>query len=771
VAPGARRDAGSLDNNDGAAPDDWTHFDLVLGLGVDLVPVAHDIDAPIVPRSKLKAQNLGKAVTEYGADGKVRGVAQWTKMRAKPAQLNHWGGDRRLSIGIQCRAVRALDIDIDDPELAAEVAVFIEEHIPGLPKRTRSNSAKFLQPFLLEGDWKKRRIKTKCSGAIEFLADGQMFVAAGRHKSGVRYEWDGGLPNEIPAVAAEQFEALWDELEEMFGVGPKGQRPRAVWRAGNGRVRTEINDDQLCDLRSALSWPGLLDDAANNAVWSEAGYALLSLGDVGFELWSEFCAAAPNGEDGDAETWWNSHVHADVRSDFRHIFNMASERGWKNPGLSMPAAIDDFEDLDAGMNAITVKIGHDLMSKLTTQKNGYFWPQLANIMAAFRAGASTVSVRHDSFRDELMWAPSGTEEWRPLDDNDVTAFQEAFERARFRPIGRDTMRNALHKLGAENAFDSAEHWLTALEWDGVPRIERFLTEYFGAADSPYAQAVSKYLWTAMAARVLEPGCQADMVPILVGGQGLRKTRGLEAMVPAPEHFTGFGFHRIDHPDTCRRMRGVLLGEIAELKGLNTRDVESIKDWVTRTHERWTPKYKEFDSVFPRRLVFVGTTNEEEFLADETGNRRWLPIRVGQANTSAIAEHREHLWAEARDRFRASGIAWQDAEKLAPAEHADFETSDSWEEAISDWLDGPDINEVWDEGDKSKEPARRMRPFRTIEVIRGALGLHCPGMSTKAHEMRVGKILRKLGCRKERVSIDGEQVRAWVAPNDDGGQTT
>ncbi|MCV5824559.1 virulence-associated E family protein, partial [Escherichia coli] len=80
-------------------------------------------------------------------------------------------------------------------------------------------------------------------------------------------------------------------------------------------------------------------------------------------------------------------------------------------------------------------------------------------------------------------------------------------------------------------------------------------------------------------------------------------------------------------DLARKMRGRLVAEIGELRGLNTKELESIKAFVTRTHENWIPKYREFATQFPRRLVFVGTTNEDEFLADKTGNRRWLPVEV------------------------------------------------------------------------------------------------------------------------------------------------
>ena len=135
-------------------------------------------------------------------------------------------------------------------------------------------------------------------------------------------------------------------------------------------------------------------------------------------------------------------------------------------------------------------------------------------------------------------------------------------------------------------------------------------------------------------RVLEPGIKADMVPILVGPQGCGKSSGVEALSPDPAFFTEISFAEKDD-DLARKMRGRLVAEIGELRGLNTKELESIKAFVTRTHENWIPKYREFATQFPRRPVFVGTTNEDEFLADKTGNRRWLPVEVSKVDVKAI----------------------------------------------------------------------------------------------------------------------------------------
>ena len=250
---------------------------------------------------------------------------------------------------------------------------------------------------------------------------------------------------------------------------------------------------------------------------------------------------------------------------------------------------------------------------------------------------------------------------------------------------------------------------------------------------------------------MEPGCQADMVPVLVGEQGLRKSTGVKAMAPAGEFFCEINFAEKE-PDNARKMRGRLVAEIGELRGLHTVEVERIKQFVTKTHEDWTPKFKEFNTIFPRRLVFIGTTNQQEFLADDTGNRRWLPIKVGRVDVEAIERDRLQLWAEGRDRFLIDGVAWSDAERLARDQHQAHMISDSWEEIVREWLDQVGADGV-------KNAARSF--LRLNDVLRFALNFDSKSI-TRREELRVGRVLKTIGYEKKVVRDDDKKFKAWVA---------
>jgi hypothetical protein len=371
-------------------------------------------------------------------------------------------------------------------------------------------------------------------------------------------------------------------------------------------------------------------------------------------------------------------------------------------------------------------------------------------LACRRADVCDMHISYDSFQGAIMVADTPGQ-WRNFKDTDYTRLRVVLERGGFKPIGRELARDVVELVAEEQQFDSAQIWLNGLPHDGKPRIDTFLTDYFGAADGDYTRAVSRYLWSALAGRVLAPGIKADMVPILVGAQGVGKSSGVAAMVPSPDFFAEVSFNDRDD-DQARRLRGKLIGEISELRGLGTRDLEAIKAFVTRTHEQWVPKYREFATSYARRVVLVGTTNQDEFLADETGNRRWLPVRVGKADVAALRRDHAQLWAEARDQFRRDGVAYADAERLAEDQHGEYAVRDPWEADIAKWLDTPDAFD----GDATP----RMREFLQVsDVAAGALRLEARQLG-KREEMRICKSLRVLGYARGRRGSGDAQVRAW-----------
>ena len=390
---------------------------------------------------------------------------------------------------------------------------------------------------------------------------------------------------------------------------------------------------------------------------------------------------------------------------------------------------------------------------LIRDKKSRIEPTTDNIYKALRCfDISRLDIAYDQFRDEIMLARNIGGEWIPFKDTDYVTLHQNFEHIGFKPVADDKLRKVVAKVAEDKQFDSAQMLIGALTWDGVPRIAQFLSTYFQAEDSLYVRAVSSYLWTALAGRVFDPGCQADMVPVLVGGQGLRKSTGVKAMTPQLDMFCEINLGDKED-DLSRKMRGTLIAEIGELRGLHSREIEHIKQFVTRTHEVWTPKYREFKTSFARRLVFIGTTNQSEFLADETGNRRWLPVSVNNVDVEGIKTDCLQLWAEAYSTWLIGGVAWYDAERFAREHHRAHMISDSWEEIVREWLDQIGAN-----GQKNAN-----RKFLRIhDVMRFALNIDVKHF-TRRDELRVGRVLRAIGYENKDVRDAGQKFKAWVTP--------
>ncbi|KER02837.1 ATPase [Photorhabdus temperata] len=516
----------------------------------------------------------------------------------------------------------------------------------------------------------------------------------------------------------------------------------------------QLNEYVFTDLRSALWHPSILTHAESYPTWVDMGNRLAWFKFTEYEdqvrdLWLEWSATAVNSDLDSAAAKWDSDALRAERTEFTSIFALAQKAGWKNPATERGYVQSNESDFDV----IPTKQNEPApLPAFKRDKFGQIEATIDNVAkAVMRPDFVDIEIRFDQFRDEIMFASTGSDQWQTFTDADYSRLRIAMERKGFKPIGRELIRDVVLLAADEQPFDSAIQWLKSLVWDGIPRIERFYHTHFGAEDTPYTRAVSSYMWTALAGRILTPGCKADMVPILVGAQGCGKSTGVAALSPDPAFFTEISFAEKDD-DLARKMRGRLVAEIGELRGLNTKEQESIKAFVTRTHENWIPKYREFATQFPRRLVFIGTTNSDEFLSDKTGNRRWLPVEVGQVNVPAIKNDCMQLWVEAREVVKQfGGIQFHDAERLATLVHDQYMIKDVWLETVERWLDESDI--------LTGDIPRTRKFLRASDVLREALNLDSRNIG-KREEMRISSVLQNCGFKRVQRRINGKMVRIF-----------
>lgn len=360
---------------------------------------------------------------------------------------------------------------------------------------------------------------------------------------------------------------------------------------------------------------------------------------------------------------------------------------------------------------------------------------------------SCFDIGYDTFLECPMILRDGA--WERFEDEDYVDIAIQLERVGFQSMSMNKIKDVVRKVMNDKRFDSAQDWLKSLVWDGKDRCSHLFHWFFGAERSDYEESVSKYFSSAMAARIILPGAQCDMVPILLGKQGAGKTSAVKALAPMVDSFTEIDLSTRRDNDLARQLRGKLIGELGELRGLKTKESEWIKAWITRTHEEWTPKFVEMSRIMPRRCVFVGTTNEDEFLVDQTGNRRWLPIKVGECKIELIQEHIVQIWAQAAVLFNEFGVMWQDAVRLAD-EHRETHMvyDDSMVDAVREAL-----------------TSHKFFGKDAVRLLDVSVELYDGKIPSRADQHRIADALRSLGYERLTKRVDGKLCKVFCKIDD------
>lgn len=277
---------------------------------------------------------------------------------------------------------------------------------------------------------------------------------------------------------------------------------------------------------------------------------------------------------------------------------------------------------------------------------------------------------------------------RRLTDTDVIAIQEELQRAGLRRISKSTVQDALALIAQANRFHPVRDYLEALGWDQETRIRGWLSRYLGVEGSPYADEIGRLFLIALIARVMQPGCKADYMLILEGPQGQAKSTACNILVGDWFSDNLPDLARGDAVRLSMHLRGKWLIEIAEMSSFSAAESHTLKEFLTQTHERFTPKYGRHEVVEPRQCLFVGTTNEGTYLKDATGSRRFWPVKVGTIDIDALRKDRDQLLAEAMQEYLAGARWWPDREfekaYIVPEQAARFD-EDPWHHEIAHWL--------------------------------------------------------------------------------------
>lgn len=435
------------------------------------------------------------------------------------------------------------------------------------------------------------------------------------------------------------------------------------------------------------------------------------------------------------------HAHCAGRDRLLFLRQML-EQGWLGvPDLTDQAFLSEHERPIAEVQTA------EWLSQCHKNGKGAARADLANAMIALRQAPELQGVLG---YDEMQRAPlllkpvPGSGEQpdafpRPLRDTDITALQEWLQLDGLIGLAKEITHQAVDLRATECGFHPVRIYLTNLRWDGVSRLGGWLHRYLGVEQTPYAEGIGTMFLVAMVARIEQPGCKADYMLVLEGQQGTGKSTACCVLGGAwysdalPDIRSG--------KDVSQHLNGKWLIEVAELSALDKAEAAALKAFITRPVERYRPSYGRREVVEPRQCVFVGTTNKEAYLRDETGARRFWPVKVGLIDIDALQRDRDQLFAEAVHLYRSGTPWWPSAEfeatYVVPQQEQRFE-GDAWEEVIAEYL-------------------TRRTSVTVIEVAREAVMLDMPKIGT-ADQRRITAVLERLGWVRGKRTEDG---RPWI----------
>lgn len=321
---------------------------------------------------------------------------------------------------------------------------------------------------------------------------------------------------------------------------------------------------------------------------------------------------------------------------------------------------------------------------------------------------------------------------------------------------------AVEMVARESPVHPVREYLQGLAWDGTPRLAHWLIDHAGVEDNEYTRAVSQFFLRAMVKRVMEPGCKFDYCLVLEGSEGLRKS-SLASLLGGP----WFSDTDLDltHKDSMSALQGKWLHEFSEMDSVTRAEAAKQKSFLSRQVDEFRPVYGRRQISCPRQSVFVGTTNEDEYIKEGQGARRFWPIKVRcEIDINALREIRDQLFAEAVHDYRAGLPTAPDAETqrtvFRPVQGRRV-VQESMIDALHDWVLEPGPAEL----------TRRMTHGSCFSLADAAIrGLHISAAQlTRDLQIRIGKALHALGC--ERIEKRNGMSRYWYKPPARKGATS
>lgn len=332
------------------------------------------------------------------------------------------------------------------------------------------------------------------------------------------------------------------------------------------------------------------------------------------------------------------------------------------------------------------------------------------------------------------------------DDHDTYRLQ-CFLARRYRLfLGKEATYAAAEVVATQRVVHPVRDYLDGLRWDGVDRIDSWLTDFLGVEANDYTRMVGRCFLVAAVARVMRPGCKVDTMIILEGPQGAKKSTALKTLFGA-EWFSDTPLE-FASKDRFVGLRGFWGIEMAELDGMRGTDVNRIKSFLSSAADDFRKPFGHTLTRVPRRCVFAGSTNSDTYLRDTTGNRRFWPVRCGTINIEGLVGARDQLWAEAKEAYEGGAAWWptQQVAALAAEEAAARVPESAWQPIIDAWL-------------KTRLAQGRVSVGEALEH----LGIEKARWSDERLTQQAGKALKRAGWIRRQARVDGRLQWFYFGP--------
>lgn len=358
----------------------------------------------------------------------------------------------------------------------------------------------------------------------------------------------------------------------------------------------------------------------------------------------------------------------------------------------------------------------------------YAWPK-----GCFRYDTATQKIRAVNPPTTL-----DAETPRGLSDHDVTEIRAHLESSKGWKVSRELAWDAIGAIAHANAYSSIVEYLDGLAHVDPSYLDNLATELFGA-DTPVENLALKNLLVGAVARGRNPGTKHDTMLVLQGPQGYLKSTFCTSLgrawyleqMPAD----------LGNKDASLAIATSWIVEFAELDAMRKSDVNTVKAFLSRTKDQFRAPYAKAMQESPRQCVFIGTCNRDDFLVDETGNRRFHVVRVKKKIAPLTSDDVAMIWAAADAAYKVGHRHWFDDEHESEMEaiRKEYEDEEAWTDQIADYLRGVSettVTKVWEGSGLAPIVTVSPKRYKAIE---------------RKDEMRIAKVLRRLGYAKRKNS--------------------